>query len=231
MKSPKIALEVPKKNLLFGRKYVDYLYVLAHLMDDGLYRDEVHACKRLDMEIYLDNSAFELKESINIDVYIRLILEIEPTVVIVPDAIGDLPKTLQLTRRFYEGIPEKFLDRYKFMIVLQGRENRERMRCLHIIRSFGYPFHMVGLPRHACPNRVQLLNAVKRFTGKRPIHFLGLPDPQELKGLGGKIDSLDTSWVSKYSLGKGANDYLDFEHDEINEEKFIEGFNILINSF
>lgn len=228
---PKMAFEVPKKNLMFGMQHCDYFYVLAHLMDDSEYRDVVHICKRHDMEIYLDNSAFELKESINIDTYIRIILEIEPSVVIVPDALGDIAKTIQLTRKFYDGIPKKFTDRFKFMIVLQGQNNRERLKCLHIIRSFGYPFHMVGLPRHACPNRVELLRAVRKFTGKRPIHFLGLPDPVELKGLNEVVYSLDTSWVAKYSIGKGANEYLDFENDEINEEKFLEGLNILKNSF
>lgn len=231
MMLPKIALEVPKKNLDFGRQHVDYLFVLAHLMDISEYRDDIHAAQRQGMEVFLDNSAFELKESVNVEMYVRLILELEPTVVIVPDALGDLAKTIQLTRRFYDGIPKNFFERFKFMIVLQGKDNRERMKCLHIIRSFGYPFHMVGLPRHACPDRRELLRAVKRFTGKKPIHFLGLPDPQELKGLSDAIYSLDTSWVSKYSIGKGAHDYLDFENDEINEEKFLEGLEILKNSF
>jgi len=231
MRLPKMAFEVPKKDLTFGSNHCDYLFVLAHLMDNSEYRDEIHKCKRHDMEIFLDNSAFELKESVNIDMYIRLILEIEPTIAIVPDALGDIAKTIQLTRKFYSSIPEKFLERFKFMIVIQGQDNRERLKCLHIIRSFGYPFHMIGLPRHACPNRVELLRAVKRFTGKKPIHFLGLPDPQELKGLGNLIYSLDTSWVSKYSIGKGANDYLDFENDEIDREKFLEGLDIIKNSF
>jgi hypothetical protein len=231
MSLPKMAFEVPKKNLAFGRQYADYLFVLAHLMHIQEYRSEVYSCQDAGMDIYLDNSAFELKESVNLDSYIGLILELNPTVVIVPDAIGDLVKTLKLARQFYEGVPERFFQKYKFMIVLQGRDNRERMKCFHIIRSFGYPFHFVGLPRHACPNRVELLNAVKRFTGKKLIHFLGLPDPKELKGIGNAIDSLDTSWVSKYSIGKGANDYLDFENDEINEQKFVEGYNIIKNSF
>jgi len=231
MRLPKMAFEVPKKNLTFGSSHCDYLFVLAHLMHMQEYRSEVYSCQDRGMEVYLDNSAFELKESVGLDSYVGLILELNPTVVVVPDALGDLAKTIQLTRRFYDGVPEKILDRYKLMIVLQGQNNYERMKCLHIIRSFGYPFHIVGLPRRACPDRVTLLRAVKRFTGKKPIHFLGLPDPQELKGLNEVIDSVDTSWVSKYSIGKGANDYLDFENDEINEEKFLEGLNILKNSF
>lgn len=231
MRLPKMAFEVPRKNLAFGRQHADYLFVLAHLMHIQEYRSEVYACQDLGMEIFLDNSAFELKESVNLDSYIGLILELNPTVIIVPDALGDLAKTIRLTRQFYEGVPERFFSRYKFMIVLQGQDNRERMKCLHIIRSFGYPFHMVGLPRHACPSRVSLLHAVRRFTGKRLIHFLGLPDPGELKGLNEVIYSLDTSWVSKYSIGKGPNDYLDFENDEINEQKFLQGLKIIQESF
>ncbi len=232
---PKIALEVPKSNLSWSIQFCDYFFVLSHLMHDWEYRNFVYQCMDKNIELYLDNSAYELRESINLDSYIGLIIELQPSVVVVPDALNDLGKTIRLTRRFYEGLPAKYFDRgkynIKFMIVLQGQDNRERMKCFHIIRSFGYPFDIIGLPRVACPNRVELLKAVKRFVRRKEVHLLGLPDPRELKGLAGLVSSLDTSWVSKYSIGKGPHDYLDFEKDKIDERKFIEGLQILKESF
>ena len=230
MALPKLAFEVPKKYLDWGLNHCDYFFALAHLLGEWEYRDFIYRCQDRDIEIYLDNSAFELKESINLDYYFGLILELRPEVVVVPDVLGDLAKTIRLTRLFYEGLPRLFFEKSsktKFMVVLQGQNNRERLRCLHVIRSYGYPFHIVGLPRHACPQRIELLHAIKRFIGRRGVHFLGLPDPAELKELKIPIQSLDTSWVAKYSIGKGANEYLDFENDEINEQKFIEGLTIL----
>lgn len=223
----KIAFEAPRRSLEFVFDQCDYIFALAHLWGDSEYRNMIFRFKKEGKEVFLDNSAFELSTSIRLDRYLAIIRELKPDIVVVPDAVGNIAETVKLAKIFYQGLPGDFLQRFKFMIVPQGKTNRDRLKCFHILRSFGYPFHIIGLPRHACPERVELLHAIKKFSPRTKVHFLGLPDPAELKGLDSELYSLDTSWVSKYSVGKSGSDMLDFEEDECDQDKFLEGLDIL----
>lgn len=226
---PKIAFEAPRRSLKFVLDQCDYIFALAHLWTDSEYRNTIFRYKKEGKEVFLDNSAFELSTSIKLDRYLAIIREIKPDIIVVPDAVGNIAETVKLAKIFYQGLPGEFLQRFKFMVVPQGKDNRERLKCFHILRSFGYPFHIIGLPRHACPDRVELMHAIKKFLPRAKIHFLGLPDPKELVGVSSEIYSLDTSWVSKYSIGKGGFDVLDFEEDECDPKKFDDGIKILHN--
>jgi queuine/archaeosine tRNA-ribosyltransferase len=229
---PLIALETPKQNFELQLEHSDYIFALAHLWEDSRYRNFVFRAQAEGKAIYLDNSAFELKTSIEMDKYISIIREIKPQVIVVPDALGNIASTIKLTKTFYQGLPGNFFQQYKFMIVPQGKDNRERMKCFHIMRSFGFPAHVIGLPRHACPHRVELLKLVKKFLPRTKIHFLGLPDPEELRGgIAHEIDTIDTSWVAKYSVGKGGYEMLNFESDICDPDKFNEGLEILTSYF
>lgn len=229
---PLIALETPKQNFDLQLEHSDYIFALAHLWSDSKYRNFIFRAQAEGKQIYLDNSAFELGTSMEIDRFISIIREINPQVVVVPDALGDIATTVKLAKVFYQGLPGNFFQKYKFMIVPQGKDNRERMRCFHILRSFGFPINVIGLPRHACPNRVELLRLVKKFMPRTKIHFLGLPDPEELKGgVTQEIATLDTSWVAKYSVGKGGHEMLDFEKDNCDQDRFLEGLEILTKYF
>lgn len=217
----RIALEVPIDNLDMGFEHSDYIFALAHLWDNQKYREAVLRWKGLGHEIYLDNSAFELKTSVGIEWYLQVIDEMEPDVIVVPDALGDLGKTLRLTKTFYESLSTDHFAKYKFMVVLQGQDNRERLKCFHILKTFGFPIHIYGLPRHAYPHRVELLHSVYKFLArsKTPIHFLGCPDIEELRGIGPLLHSMDTSWVAKQALGKNGFDSLDFQNDFIKSQR------------
>ena len=224
---PRIALEAPKQSLDLGFQSSDYLFVLAHLWEDAFYRNKVFRYQSEGKKVFLDNSAFELGSSIGFNRYLTIIRELDPDVIVVPDMLGDIANTVRFAKIFYEGLPGAFLSKYKFMVVPQGRNNRERMKCFHILRTFGYPFHIVGLPRHAYPDRVDLMRNIKRFGGKA-LHFLGLPSFEELKEIQkGDLYSLDTSLVAKYSVGKSGSDVLDFESDVCDVEKFAEGLGLL----
>lgn len=224
---PLVAFETPKKSLDLGFMHSDYVFALAHLWEDSWYRNAMFKQQAEGKKIYLDNSAFELKASINFDRYLNIIREIEPDVVVVPDALGNIAETIKLAKFFYQSLPGSMLTQTKFMIVPQGKDTRERLKCFHILRSFGYPFQVVGLPRHACPNRFELLLNLRKFVPKARIHYLGLPDPQELRGIGPFIDSLDTSWPAKFAAGRDLTKMLDFEKDVCDEQKFIEGVAII----
>ncbi|MEM4720869.1 MAG: hypothetical protein QXT73_02230 [Candidatus Methanomethylicaceae archaeon] len=203
---PKIAVETPIRNLDLGCRYSDYLFVLAHLWTNDKYRKTILKWGRRK-KIYLDNSAFELQRSIDFDPYFDIITELRPHVIVVPDVVGDLRASVDLACRFFEQAPGHLFSRHKFMVVLQGQNNRERLRCLHIYKSMGLPFHIIGLPRHAYPHRVELLLAIYRSQKNSQIHFLGLPDIKELRGVSALIDSLDTSWPSRMALGKSSIDF------------------------
>jgi hypothetical protein len=231
---PKIALETPFANLDLGFKNSDYIFALAHLWSNKSYRAAVRRWKAASKEIYLDNSAFELSKSISNDTYIEIINDVRPDVIVVPDALGNFSETVKLARSFYISIPNTFYPRFRFMVVLQGRDNRERMKCFHTLKGIGFPFHIIGLPRHAYPHRVELLHNVMKFTNKSntPFHFLGVPDPEELRGITPLLESLDTSWVAKDSIGKGGFDSLDFEHDVVEAGAFaksLEKFHSILN--
>ncbi len=224
---PAVSFETPKQSLELGFNHSDYVFALAHLWEDIWYRNAVFRQQAEGKEIFLDNSAFELSQSIGFDRYLSIIRELEPNIVVVPDSMGNIAETIKLAKYFYQSLPGNFLNRFKFMIVPQGKDNRERLKCFHILRSFGYPFQVVGLPRHACPNRIELLYNIKKFLPRTRIHFLGLPDPQELRGIGHLIDSLDTSWPAKYAAGRNLKELLDFREDVCDEQKFIEAVDII----
>jgi len=224
---PLVAFETPRESLALGFEHSDYVFALAHLWGDPVYRNAIFRQKEEGKEIFLDNSAFELSKSISFDRYLSIIRELKPDVVVVPDCLGNIAETIRLGKYFYQSLPGSFFTQYKFMIVPQGRDNRERMKCFHILRSFGFPFQVIGLPRHACPDRMELLHKIKRFVRRTKIHLLGLPDPIELKGNGSLFDSLDTSWPAKYSATGDMVRLLDFGSDVCDVGKFIEAVNII----
>jgi len=228
----KIALETPLSCPDLGFRYGDYLFVLGHLWSNPVYREAVLYWQRTGKPVYLDNSAFELSTSISNTDYFQVIGELRPDIIVVPDAVGQFKETVRLARSFFTEISGSAFMRHRFMIVPQGKDNRERMKCYHALKGMGFPFHMIGLPRHAYPYRVELLYNLMKFTNKSNMlfHFLGVPDPKELNGISPLLHSLDTSWVAKDAIGKGGFDSLNFEADEVEESAFLSSLEKLVNA-
>jgi hypothetical protein len=216
-----MAFETPLANLDFSSMFGDYIFALAHLVETE--PDYAHWImnRAEDMELYLDNGAYELGSSIDVKHYASVIESLQPDVAIAPDTMQDREKTIRLSKSFFElGAPKG----PKYMIVPQGKTTDEWVLCLHtLVRMFRHEFHMIGIPRCMYPRRLQLARHAQKFT-KKPIHLLGCVDPSEIAGIlqsNMNVQSLDTSWPARHALGKlGPQDRIDFHTDDLEFEVF-----------
>ena len=127
----KITHEMPlslSKLIGFG----DYMYVLLHkyLEHEG-YRDYVDSIQG-DTVVYLDNSAFELGESLDNKVLYDAFKRIKPSVVILPDVLGEKDITITRTQEFLNEYP----DTHDYsMAVIQGNSPEEMIECYKVFDS------------------------------------------------------------------------------------------------
>jgi hypothetical protein len=224
------AFEVPFANLDYASMFGDYIFALAHLIDTNPVYANWVTNRAEGMELYLDNGAYELGHSMDIDHYVHIIEALQPTVAVVPDVMSDLPKTLNLTKQFFD---KKLPTGTQYMVVPQGKTTDEWIICLHkMTRMFRHKFQIIGIPRVMYPRRLQLARHAHSFTTK-PIHILGCVETSEIAGMLSSyvpIRSLDTSWVARHALGKtGHKDKLDFETDNLDFNTFQNSVNTFLN--
>lgn len=200
------SFEVPVNHLYDFDSDQDYLFVLAHLCDNPLYKSYVMASNKYKI---LDNSAYELRRSISVDALLDLAEELRADVVVVPDVLADASETLKMTSEFYNKLTSRSL-KIKTMVVPQGRTSAEYYACLNKMRSF--PFDMIGVsfyapgldPRQCEDLRFQRISSIVRGYPDVKIHLLGLANSAFLteyrKYL--NIISFDTSFPIVYGYYK-----------------------------
>lgn len=128
MKRPLISHEIPKKLFHLHDQISDYPYVLGHLLNKdaeyaAFYKD------KLANSSYsiLDNSAFELGESIPFEELYNLGQEYKPTHLVLPDKVNDFEVTLSNAKEYLA----KYRDpEQKYIGVCQGDTFDQIYECM-----------------------------------------------------------------------------------------------------
>lgn len=135
-----------------GEKVNDYTYILLHrYLEDPLYKNVIMGSPGVNGDpygwSYLDNSCYELGASLSNEVLYKACQEIKPSVVILPDVLGNASETFIRTKDFIEQYPETI--EYG-MAVIQGNTFDEMVECYQTFRDFrdayARQFFMIGIP-------------------------------------------------------------------------------------
>ncbi|MEO0158054.1 MAG: hypothetical protein ABIM59_04915 [candidate division WOR-3 bacterium] len=169
-------------------KYRSHM-VLPQLWEDSIYRSFYKEARERGDFVVLDNGAYEgtllpLRE------LCRVAADLRPTVIVLPDVLGDYQKTEELSRK---ALPK--LSKYApCMQVVQGRDLTEVTLALMKVRT---PW--VGLPRllgdcaFLGDARADRRPSLLPYLRHKLVHLLGwVGDPRELDGLHGVV-SVDTA--------------------------------------
>lgn len=212
-----ISHEIPKQ--LFQNHFLlnDYPYLLAHLLHPSFkeHYDEEYAkfyketVKHFEVS-YLDNSTFELGDSIDLDILYELGEEYKPSHLILPDALNNMELTKERALNYIEKYGDKSTP--KFIGVVQGRtleeffEMYEFFNQLKEVDVIAIPFDF--LPKDGFEGgleewklqRVGLVNKLLdeyNYELPKKLHLLGCATPNEFgyyRSLAKKfINSVDTS--------------------------------------
>ena len=200
----KVAFITPVPELERFATASDYHLVLAHICEQypeyvEFYRERV---KQGDY-IILDNSAFELSRSVEVKVIRKYADIIEPSVVVLPDVLGDGTKTIHRTREAVAALKDK---RWMLMGVPQGTDTGDKakdfeawVKCLE--QMYEMPeIDAIGIylnARHLFPpparGRVELAEVLeqrKLVRKDKTYHMLGVAYPFEVYELS------RFSWIS-----------------------------------
>ena len=217
----KIAHEAPLSIAPLVRELTDYDYALVHLFlkpEGEKYFKFFKDSLGMGREVILDNSAYELGDSFDPDIYYEWISKLRPTYYIVPDCPGNCEETIRRAEKWFNrpGLLERDMTfGLKTIGVVQGSTYEEIVKCYNfwkdagvdkIAFTFYYPFYddnklddnkYVSLML----NRQQLITRLlcdNVIDATKKHHLLGCWLPQEFKfykkeGMYDWIDSIDTS--------------------------------------
>jgi len=179
----KFSFETPIKYLKDLHSSQDYLFVLAHHLDNKKYFEY---CKNSKKYKILDNSAYEKIESILPKRLIELANLIKADVIIVPDKIFDKRRSLQLEKEFFK-LLGKDRKKFKLMKVVCGKNLKEYLESLLEVAEDN-KIDIIGISqsrRLIAPNLTYVMNYLHDncMSTKgiwKPIHLLGLQHPYEL---------------------------------------------------
>lgn len=186
----KINHEVPVKYLDDDLWFNDYEYALAHNFADDACKSYFKRAVNQGRTVYLDNSAFELGESVGLDVLQQCVDDLEgKAYVFLPDAVGDASRTLSLSRDFASQ-----LRGVKTWGVMQGKDDAE---VDALLREMAVITKNIALPYRG-PDRYSFIkrNFSFLYNNNIRIHLLGLRAVQDLlpfKEFSSILVSIDTS--------------------------------------
>ena len=148
----KISHEIPLSIINEHQDFIsDYMFVLLHkILEDKEYANLALEFSDHGEIIYLDNSCFELGESLDNELLYEWYQRIEPEYVILPDVLGNKETTLQRTMEFVNSYPDTIS---QGMPVAQGATQDELIDCYKQFRDFGLEFggqvkhfDIIGIP-------------------------------------------------------------------------------------
>lgn len=184
----KISHEIPKQLFPFHDLINDYPYVLGHLLNKDLEYTEFYR-QKLATAPYsiLDNSAFELGESIPGAELYELGEEFKPTHLVLPDKVNDYFRTLE---NAVEYLSKYRSDKMKYIGVCQGDTFDHIADCIEFYME--RDVDIIALPFDLVPDsdyvtvRFRFLNwwyaNRYRHTGKtHKFHLLGCQNPVEFQ--------------------------------------------------
>lgn len=142
MKRPLISHEIPKQLFPQHDSISDYPYVLGHLLNkDKEYADFYKEKLVLAKYSILDNSAFELGQSIPLQELAELCEEYRPTHLVLPDKVNDYQVTLDNAKEY---LAKYKVQGQKYMGVCQGDTFEEIYSCMSFYINQGVD--IVALP-------------------------------------------------------------------------------------
>ena len=202
-----ISHEIPKQLFPYHDLISDYPYVLGHLLNNDRQYTEFYK-EKLKTAPYsiLDNSAFELGQSIPGEELFELGEEFLPTHLVLPDKVNDYQQTME---NAVEYLGKYKSDKVQYIGVCQGDTFEDIADCIDFYTDKGVdiialPFDLVPDSDHVTV-RFRFLNwwYANRFNmgiGLPKFHLLGCQNPVEFilindlnPVLRGLIYSLDTS--------------------------------------
>lgn len=93
----RISHEVPRGLLQHSLIFNDYDYFLVHQIQKYTeYSEFFRVSKTLKRTQILDNSAYELKESFDPDIFMETVRELEPSEYVIPDCFNDSDRNLEM---------------------------------------------------------------------------------------------------------------------------------------
>ena len=194
----KVAHIVPIAHLEDTRLHGDYFYALAHIARQSQEYLEFFRKKAEDGEcVLLDNSAYELGESIPDDELLSLAVQIKPMYVYAPDVVGSMERTLPRTFRFLDQV--RAAD-YEFEVigVIHGNSVIERVNVYIQYISAGLTpaippedykvHHLANVPdfgTRVMLKRMYFCDMVEVLGGEEPLpnvpsFFTGIGNPVEI---------------------------------------------------
>lgn len=198
-----ISHEIPTQLFSVHDLICDYSYVLAHLLvKDSPHYDstytEFYSKKIKDTQLsVLDNGAYELGKSIDIELLYELGELYRPSHIVLPDVYGNYEET----REWVEAYLSLFGDisTPKFFAALQGNTIDEYLKCYDFYNS--HPaIDIIGINFRIIEDtsRLKFLESLfaMRYVEKK-VHLLGCSNPGEFLDYGEwvkkRIYSVDTS--------------------------------------
>lgn len=197
MSKIKFYTEIPTRHLDELSPVVDGHFVIAsECLKDPDYFDWYKNC---DQRMILDNGMFEEGHPLSPEELYKVADQIRPEIVFAPDQVGDMVHTCSMTRTFIEMCAERNAP-WKVGVIPQGRDPWEVVMCHNYMAStmdFEGPIGISFLNDRR--EIIRMLNAHGYWT-KRPYHFLGLYDTEEIQHWPGCVTSMDTIKPFKAAL-------------------------------
>ncbi|MEM2741927.1 MAG: hypothetical protein QXD95_07250 [Nitrososphaeria archaeon] len=154
----------------------------------------LHHVLKFKGPVILDSGGYQNKHRNPINV-LELQSIFKPDFVIHMDVLGDYKQTIKnalLTKAY-----EECFD-FKIYYVIQGRNISEFTKCANILVKNGCLRFAIGNLSHLSYLRRnemirEIVSAIKRIIGDRPLHLLGVSNPKLILELKGLITSFDSS--------------------------------------
>lgn len=182
----KISHEIPKQLFPYHDLISDYPYVLGHLLNNDRGYTEFYK-EKLKTAPYsiLDNSAFELGQSIPMEELYELGEEFRPTHLVLPDKVNDYKQTIA---NAVEYLGKYKSDKVNYIGVCQGDTFDKIADCIDFyvdkeVDIIALPFDLVPDSDYVTV-RFRFLNwwyanRYKFFGGSYKFHLLGCQNPVE----------------------------------------------------
>ena len=140
-----ISHEIPRCLIDEHQDFIsDYQFVLLHkILEDKDYAEMVCEFANNGEFTYLDNSCFELGESLDNDVLYEWFQRLEPDFVVLPDVLGDRRRTLERSIEFANDYPDTISNG---MPVIQGATPDEMIDCYNEFIEYSDKWPIIGIP-------------------------------------------------------------------------------------
>lgn len=202
-----VSHEIPKQLFPIHDAISDYPYVLAHLLMKGTEHYDEHYAEfykqKLSESSYsiLDNSCFELGQSIDSEILSELCYEYKPSHLVLPDLMSNMVGTIAAVEGFLASF--KMPPNLKLIGVVQGNSIAEYYDMLEYYNDLeqvdiiAINFRRIGY-EDVFMDRLDFLHEAFKYKKlKKKIHLLGCTNPAEFikysSQLKERIHSIDTS--------------------------------------